>query len=66
MLDAGIAAYDAYKTFHNPNSTTEQRVGAVVNFAFKATMVFVKTDPLVGLGLSLLDMAGVTLDTSKW
>ena len=66
VLDAGIAAYDAYKTFHNPKSTTEQKVGAVLNVAFKTAMIFVKTDPLVGLGLSLLDMAGVTVDTSKW
>ncbi len=28
--------------------------------------VFVNTDPLVGLGLGLLDTAEVTLDASKW
>lgn len=66
VLDAGIAIYDAYNTINNPRATTEQKIGGVINATFKTAMIFVKTDPLVGLGLSLLDMAGVTLDTSKW
>jgi RHS repeat-associated protein len=66
VLDAGIAVYDAVNTLRNPNSTTEQRAGAVLNATFKTSMIFVRTTPVVGLVLSALDLSGVTLDTSKW
>lgn len=34
VLNAGVAIYDAYNTVSDPNATTEQKVGAVVNATF--------------------------------
>ena len=31
-INAGIAIYDAYKTFNNSNSSTEQKIGALINY----------------------------------
>jgi hypothetical protein len=37
-----------------------------MNATFKTAMIFVKTDPAVGLAaLGLLDLGGLTLDISK-
>jgi len=65
-IDAGIAIYDAYKILNNSNAYTEQKVGAVINATFKTAMTFARLNPIVGLGLGILEMTGFTLDTSKW
>jgi RHS repeat-associated protein len=66
VLDAGVAIYDAYQTINDPNATTGQKAGAVAKAAFKTTMMFIRTNPIVGLALGIADLTGVTDALFKW
>jgi hypothetical protein len=66
VLDAGVAIYDAYQTVNDPNATTGQKAGAVAKATFKTVMVFVRTNPLVGLALGIADLTGITDALFKW
>jgi len=66
VLDAGVAIYDAYQTVNDPNATTGQKAGAVAKATFKTVMVFVRTNPIVGLALGVADLTGFTDALFKW
>lgn len=65
-LDAGIAIYDAINTIRDPNSTGMQIAGAVTKAVFKSVLVAVKANPVIGVFLGVLDMAGATDWLFKW
>jgi hypothetical protein len=66
VLDAGVAIYDAYQTINDPNATTGEKAGAVAKATFKTVMVFVRTNPIVGLALGIADLTGLTDALFKW
>ena len=66
VLDAGIAIYDEYQTLNDPNATAGQKAGAVAKATFKSVMVFVRTNPLVGIALGIADLTGITDALFKW
>jgi RHS repeat-associated protein len=66
IIDASVAIYDAYQTINDPNATTGQKAGALAKATFKTVMVFVRTNPIVGLVLGLADLTGITDALFKW
>ena len=64
--NAGVAIYDAVATINNPNATGTQIAGAIAKAAFKTTMAAIRTSPIVGLALGILDLTGATDALFKW
>ena len=63
VVDAGLAWSDVYSEYQNTGSVS---AGGVAKAIFKTVMVGVKTNPLVGIGLGILDIAGVTDKVFNW
>lgn len=66
VYDAGKAGVDMVKTIMNNNSTTGEIAGATAKFLFKATLVAVRTNPVIGVALAVADITGVTDALFKW
>jgi len=66
LLDAGIAIYDAYNTINDPSASTSAKAGAVAKAAFKSALIFVRMNPLISVGLGVLDLTGATDAAFKW
>jgi RHS repeat-associated protein len=66
VIDAGVAIYDAYNTWNDPNATGLQIAGATTKAVFKTAMIFIKANPVTNLVLAIADLTNITDALFKW
>jgi hypothetical protein len=66
FVDAGMAVYEAYNTINDPNATASQKAGAVAKAAVKTVLSFMRINPVIGIGMGILDLTGATDALFNW
>jgi RHS repeat-associated protein len=60
FVGAIASTMDAVNTFNDPKATQHQKAAAVIKAGASIVLAFVSTNPLVGIGLAILDATHVT------
>ncbi len=63
VLDAGMAWKDVYDQYTGSGKLS---AGAVTKAIFKTSLIVIKTSPVVGLSLGIMDITGVTDSLFNW
>lgn len=66
VVDAGVAIYEAYKTWNDPKSSPWKIAGATIKATIKLGMVIAKVTPIVNFVSAIADVSGFTDFLFSW